>query len=83
MEGLKLNWLGKFLSIAGTIFILYFLPRVNFRAAVVDGSIAINYPAIILTGFIGLIEGWMRERSGSLVAPILFHNAFNVSQSFV
>jgi membrane protease YdiL (CAAX protease family) len=29
------------------------------------------------------VAGWMRERTGSLVAPVLSHNAFNVAQSFV
>jgi len=33
MDELGLNWFGKTLSIAGTIAILYFLPRVGFRAA--------------------------------------------------
>ena len=33
MDGLVLNWFGKTLSIAGTVAMLYFLPRVDLRAA--------------------------------------------------
>ncbi len=46
-------------------------------------EISINVAAIVLTGFVGFVAGWMRERTGSLVAPVVFHNAFNVAQSFV
>ncbi len=46
-------------------------------------EIAVSVAVIVLTGLVGLIAGWMRERTGSLVAPIVFHNAFNVAQSFV
>ena len=48
-----------------------------------DAGLALNFPAIVMTGTIGFVEGWLRERSGSLVAPILFHNGFNLAQSFV
>lgn len=45
--------------------------------------ISVSAAVIVLTGFVGFIAGWMRERTGSLIAPVLFHNAFNVAQSFV
>ena len=48
-----------------------------------EGVISVNIAAIVLTGFVGLIAGWMRERTGSVIAPVLFHNGFNVAQSFV
>jgi len=44
-----------------------------------DGELAVNLWAILGTGFIGFTLTWMRERSGSLVFPILFHNVFNVA----
>jgi membrane protease YdiL (CAAX protease family) len=47
------------------------------------GEIAINLWAILGTGYIGFILTWMRERTGSLVIPILFHNVSNVAQAFV
>lgn len=48
-----------------------------------DGGVSVSIAALVLTGSIGFIAGWMRERTGSLVAPVFFHNAFNIAQSFV
>ena len=48
-----------------------------------QGVASVDVAMIVLSGLVGFIAGWMRERTGSLVAPILFHNAFNVFQSFV
>lgn len=45
-----------------------------------NGELAINFGAIAVTGF---ILTWMRERTGSLLVPIFFHNIFNVAQAFV
>ena len=39
-------------------------------------------PAIVVTGVIGLCLLWIRERTGSLLLPILVHNTINVSLSF-
>ncbi len=182
MDGLVLNWFGKTLSIAGTVAMLYFLPRVDFRAAgltwqqnkeslgvvirmgalvllftaggaflvsttpntsvenllwqasmpgideelffrglllllfhqafgkgltvwgaatgwgfwlvtavfgllhgvtIESGDFQVNVFAILSTGFLGFVLTWMRERTGSLVAPMLFHNISNVAQAFV
>jgi len=182
MDELTLNWFGKILSIAGTIAMLYFLPRVGFRAAgltwkqnkrslrpvlqtgglvllfttggaflvasspntslenllwqatmpgldeelfmrglvlllfhqafgkglnvmgadtgwgfwlavaifglihgvtVQGGELAVNLWAIVGTGFMGFVLTWMRERTGSLVIPIVFHNISNVAQAFI
>jgi membrane protease YdiL (CAAX protease family) len=182
MDDLALNWFGKTLSLAGTLVLLYFLPRVGFRAAgltwkqnkgspgpvirtgglvlvittsgaflvssspdttlehllwqatipgldeelffrgllllllhqafgkdlkvwgaetgwglwlvtavfgllhgvtMQNGDLQINFWVIVSTGFIGFVATWMRDRTGSLVAPILFHNSINVAQAFV
>jgi len=182
MDELTFNWFGKTLSVAGTIAMLYFLPRVGFRAAgltwkqnkgslgpviqtgglvllfttggafvaasspdtsaehllwqatmpgldeelfmrglvlllfhqafgkglnvmgadtgwgfwlavaifglihgvtVQGGELAVNLLAILGTGFMGFVLTWMRERTGSLVIPIVFHNISNVAQAFV
>ena len=182
MDELALNWFGKTLSLAGTIAMLYFLPRVGFRAAgltwkqnkgslspvlltgalvllfttggdflaasspntslenllfqatmpgldeelfmrglvlllfhqafgkglnvmgadtgwgfwlavaifglihgvtVQGGELAVNLWAIVATGFMGFVLTWMRERTGSLVIPIVFHNISNVAQAFI
>ncbi len=47
------------------------------------GEIAVNYAAIVFTGLIGFVLTWMRERTGSLLVPVLFHNIFNFANSFV
>ena len=182
MEGLDLNWFGKILSLAGTLAMLTFLPRVSFRAAgltwtqnkgslgpvirtggvillvttggaflaassvntslenllfqasmpgldeelffrgllllllhqafgkglrvwgadtgwgfwlvvaifgllhgvtVVEGELAVDFWVILGTGFVGFVVTWMRERTGSLVVPVLYHNISNVAQAFV
>jgi hypothetical protein len=48
-----------------------------------DGELTVNIWAIAGTGFTGFLLTWMRELTGSLVAPILFHNIWNVAQAFV
>jgi membrane protease YdiL (CAAX protease family) len=48
-----------------------------------DGALSISIGAIVSTGFMGFVLTWIRERTGSLVIPILFHNAFNVAMTFV
>jgi len=48
-----------------------------------NGELAVNLWAIAGTGFLGFVLTWMRERTGSLVVPILFHNISNVAQAFV
>ena len=48
-----------------------------------SGQLVVNLWAIIGTGFMGFILIWMRERTGSLIAPVLFHNISNVAQAFV
>lgn len=42
-----------------------------------DGSIALDPLVLALTAIPSLIAVWLRERSGSLVLPILAHNAGN------
>ena len=48
-----------------------------------SGALQINFGAIVSTGFVGFILTWMRERTGSLLIPIVFHNVFNVAMAFV
>ena len=48
-----------------------------------SGEVQISFWAIVSTGFVGFILTWMRERTGSLVVPVLFHNVFNLAQAFV
>ena len=48
-----------------------------------NGELAVHLWVIVGTGFTGFVLTWMREVTGSLIAPILFHNISNVAQAFV
>ena len=48
-----------------------------------EGNLDINVGVILGTGFVGFVLTWMRDVTGSLVMPVLFHNATNVAQAFV
>ena len=48
-----------------------------------SGELQVNIWVIVSTGFIGFIVTWMRDRTASLIAPVLFHNIINVAQAFV
>jgi len=48
-----------------------------------SGELAVNFGAIVGTAFTGLVLIWMRERTGSLVVPVLYHNIFNIAQALV
>ncbi|MBI1211018.1 MAG: CPBP family intramembrane metalloprotease [Alphaproteobacteria bacterium] len=50
--------------------------------AVQDGALQIVPLAILYPGATGLGLLWIRERTGSLLVPILAHNAINVALSF-
>lgn len=49
---------------------------------VVDGAIVANWRPIAITGTLGAGLLWLRARTGSLVAPIIAHNALNFGYSF-
>ncbi len=48
-----------------------------------NGELAVNIWAIMATGLIGFVLTWMRERTGSLIVPIVFHNSWNVTLALV
>lgn len=47
-----------------------------------EGAFVFAGIPIIVTGLIGLSLLWIRERTGSLVLPIIVHNVINVSMGF-
>ncbi|MEE2691654.1 MAG: CPBP family glutamic-type intramembrane protease [Pseudomonadota bacterium] len=47
-----------------------------------DGAFAFNGVAVAITGVIGFGLLYIRERTGSLLLPIVAHNVVNVSNSF-
>lgn len=48
-----------------------------------DGALHFEWVIIAFTGTLGFIFGWMRERTGSLVLPVLVHNAVNFGGAFL
>ncbi len=48
-----------------------------------SGELRVTFWVTVSTGFIGFVVTWMRDRTGSLVAPMLYHNISNVAQAFV
>lgn len=50
--------------------------------AVVDGTLHFDGFAFAITGALGFGLLWLRQRTGSLVAPVLVHNLLNVGSSF-
>ena len=47
------------------------------------GDFDVDITITLGTGFMRFVLTWMRERTGSLVVPVLFHNVSNVAQAFV
>jgi membrane protease YdiL (CAAX protease family) len=66
---------GASINIAGLLLVVLFglVHGVMFNG----GEWHFSFPAILLTGGYGFILLWLRERTGSLVFPILAHNSVN------
>lgn len=47
-----------------------------------EGAVVFAWIPIAVTGLIGLSLLWIRERTGSLLMPIIVHNVINVSMGF-
>ena len=47
------------------------------------GELDVSLWRSVSTGFTGFVLLWMRERTGSLVVPVLYHNVFNIAQALV
>ena len=47
-----------------------------------SNGLNISYQSILYTGIIGFSLLWVRQRTGSLLLPIIFHNIFNVTNQF-
>ena len=50
--------------------------------AVANGALHFDLASFLITGALGFGLLWLRQRTGSLVAPILVHNLLNVGSSF-
>ena len=59
-----------------------FLFAAGHGLAVVDGALHLDGLSFVITGLLGFGLLWLRQRTGSLVAPVLVHNLLNVGSSF-
>lgn len=68
------------LSLSGVVVTVIF--SLAHGLAFQEGQFVFNAASVLATGIVGLCLLWIRERTGSLVMPILMHNAFNVTIQF-
>ncbi len=74
------NILGAKITLAGLLMTLLF--GFGHGAFVQDQQLVISWPAVIVTAYLGFGLLWIRERTGSILIPILSHNLINFTGSF-
>ena len=48
-----------------------------------DGAVSLQPAPVLMTGVLGLTFFWLKERTGSLIMPIVTHNAINIGFQFL
>jgi membrane protease YdiL (CAAX protease family) len=71
----RINFFGSPINIAGLLLVLLF--GLVHGVMYIDGEWHFSAFRIVLTGSYGFILLWLRERTGSLVFPIVAHNMVN------
>lgn len=66
-RGMIFGWIRKWQS----------FPVANLLCAAAFAIVHMQLIAIVVTFLVGLVLGWLRERSGSVLAPILMHQVYN------
>jgi uncharacterized protein len=49
---------------------------------IVHGAMMVDVEALVVTGLLGAGLTWLRQRTGSVLLPILTHNLLNIGESF-
>lgn len=62
--------------------VITFIFAAGHGLAVVDGALHFDAESFVITGLLGFGLLWLRQRTGSIVAPIAVHNLLNVGSSF-
>ena len=75
-----LSLLGARITVAGLLTTLLF--GLGHGVGIEDGKPFVSWIYIAVTGYLGFGLLWMRERTGSVLLPILAHNLINFSGSF-
>ena len=68
------------IGIGGLVVTVLF--GVGHGLAIQNGELVYSLVAIVITGAIGLGLLWIRERTGSVVLPIVAHNIINTALTF-
>jgi len=74
------NLLGARITVAGLLVTLLF--GLGHGLQVSDGQIQLSWLYIAVTAYLGFGLLWIRERTGSVLWPIIAHNVINVTGSF-
>src|SRR5690606_38722701 len=77
----RINLLGAHLNLAGLLLVIVFGLAHGLQFA--GGAWNFSAVSILITGLYGFVLLWIRERTGSLVFPIVAHNAINFLGQFV
>ena len=77
----RFNFLGAQINVAGLILVLLF--GLVHGVMYSSGEWYFSLISVLLTGSYGFILLWLRERTGSLIFPIVAHNLVNFSGQFV
>lgn len=80
VRGGRLNLLGAPISWGGAAAVLMF--GTAHGLAVQDGQVMFSAIAVAVTGLLGFGLLWIRERTGSILVPIIAHNLINFTGSF-
>jgi hypothetical protein len=75
-----LNLLGARITLAGLLVTLLF--GLGHGVGFSDGAAQVGWIYIIVTGYVGFGLLWIRERTGSLLLPLVGHNVINLTGSF-
>ena len=73
---LTFSWMGETQQLTATV-------RDQYGVTINGGELDVSLWRSVSTGFTGFVLLWMRERTGSLVVPVLYHNVFNIAQALV
>ena len=76
----RFNVLGANINVAGMLLVLLFSLVHGFMY--INGEFVFMPLYLFITGFYGFILLWMRERTGSLIFPIVAHNSVNLVGQF-
>ncbi|MAW82334.1 MAG: CPBP family intramembrane metalloprotease [Parvularcula sp.] len=75
-----LNLLGARITVAGLLMTLLF--GLGHGVGIEDGKPFVSWIFIVVTAYFGFGLLWVRERTGSVLIPLIGHNVINFSGSF-